>query len=1164
MTEGVPEQITIDNTASKATISVGFDGITYGGLLEGAVKAHNLDAVPKVIVDGGAIIDSMNISENLINTNTKAYYLGSSNGSNNCADMKVKDLELANVISVQGTPLFGPGAVARAFHATDKRTKVPQLGGGNTSADRTPQTDCRIAEPNILKQETPGSIEGNIMDSSVTTLVCRGGSPPITEEYVYIDCEKIPAAWSNGDFLFIGNGELVRIRSGGEGAVDEGLNYTDNRVGLWRVSGFLSGYDENDVNYPDSIPLKKIDIRNTDGLWIQGTQTRQDHSGGADIVHIGGLSAGDDPVTYYTCDGTELYIKDSGILSNGTANGKTVLVGREIMKYTGEDTEVIGSETFNKLTGVQRCFGQNVRKTYKQYQEFQVPYAHTPGAPVVQFHDNAEADTFSGTCYSLSTSSAEANSSIDQYGIVEKKVNGSGLATLDDMDKYAEQVLLNMCFQRYKLVVKSSDPVSDLEDLCPGGTSPVGAIIYPNSDRLGFSGITSPNRFKITEYELTLDRNNSYTLTLTAQNLEPLEDTGFDNIPNAQLDSGTDLGHAFGGGEIGGGGGNMLAQTTANNMGVGGNKSFIPNTGTRGIFQLGQHLKFTPISVIDDTSYEYNTSLEAEEGVVIYDSDTNRLRYFDGNGWRDTGLWHLSSGDLTLVNNLTTLTIDLEGHAITEHFRVRDDLNNTLLEVNGRGTTVISKLSIGTLNSPAFTFPETDGSNGQVLVTDGSGTISWTNSTSLSTHWTDLGDILKPATDGDGIRILNSGGTSSLTLDYDATVTIGSSSEGASNILNSVAAFSISTTNDAIAFLPAGTIGFDITASSQFGIALGTGAGFRIIDEGSTSSANELFTVDDSGNTYAEGTLGTTSYVHGEQIYVTGSSTGTETNGYIYYDTDTNEFQFRENGSWVGLSGTSGWTDIGNYLEPNTNGDGIQLNDATDAKHMYLRYESGDTAHKISANDAILITPTTGSLTLQTTGTYQLINKLGDASDGFFKVTDSLDNSKFAVRSSGVVTINNVFSFPTADGSSDDVLKTNGTGTLSWSRDENKCVIQLGENIIDSDGWLESVGNGMPDDGMGIPVLQDGSIQKMVVEFYARDDAGSFTSGDVAFILYVNGVSQRTLTTISLTQNTAYSSSTTFNEGVNAGDYLSIYVDFQSGLVADIEEICLVLEYEID
>ena len=46
-------------------------------------------------------------------------------------------------------------------------------------------------------------------------------------------------------------------------------------------------------------------------------------------------------------------------------------------------------------------------------------------------------------------------------------------------------------------------------------------------------------------------------------------------------------------------------------------------------------------------------------------------------------------------------------------------------------------------------------------------------------------------------------------------------------------------------------------------------------------------------------------------------------------------------------------------------------------------------------------------------------------------------NGKFSVSDAGAVTFNNAFTFPTADGTANYVLKTNGSGQLAWGPDND-------------------------------------------------------------------------------------------------------------------------------
>jgi hypothetical protein len=51
-------------------------------------------------------------------------------------------------------------------------------------------------------------------------------------------------------------------------------------------------------------------------------------------------------------------------------------------------------------------------------------------------------------------------------------------------------------------------------------------------------------------------------------------------------------------------------------------------------------------------------------------------------------------------------------------------------------------------------------------------------------------------------------------------------------------------------------------------------------------------------------------------------------------------------------------------------------------------------------------------------------------------------NGKFSVSDAGAVTFNNAFTFPTADGTANYVLKTNGSGQLAWAPDANTGTVK--------------------------------------------------------------------------------------------------------------------------
>ena len=74
-------------------------------------------------------------------------------------------------------------------------------------------------------------------------------------------------------------------------------------------------------------------------------------------------------------------------------------------------------------------------------------------------------------------------------------------------------------------------------------------------------------------------------------------------------------------------------------------------------------------------------------------------------------------------------------------------------------------------------------------------------------------------------------------------------------------------------------------------------------------------------------------------------------------------------------------------------------------------------------------------------------------------------NGKFSVSDAGAVTFNNAFTFPTTDGTANYVLKTNGSGTVSWSPDSSPTVYWAanGNDIYNTNSANVGIGTDSPD-----------------------------------------------------------------------------------------------------
>ena len=70
-------------------------------------------------------------------------------------------------------------------------------------------------------------------------------------------------------------------------------------------------------------------------------------------------------------------------------------------------------------------------------------------------------------------------------------------------------------------------------------------------------------------------------------------------------------------------------------------------------------------------------------------------------------------------------------------------------------------------------------------------------------------------------------------------------------------------------------------------------------------------------------------------------------------------------------------------------------------------------------------------------------------------------NGKFSVSDAGAVTFNNAFTFPTADGSANYVLQTNGSGQIAWAENGNGDITGSGTaNTVTKFTGAKAIGNG--------------------------------------------------------------------------------------------------------
>ena len=150
-------------------------------------------------------------------------------------------------------------------------------------------------------------------------------------------------------------------------------------------------------------------------------------------------------------------------------------------------------------------------------------------------------------------------------------------------------------------------------------------------------------------------------------------------------------------------------------------------------------------------------------------------------------------------------------------------------------------------------------------------------------------------------------------------------------------------------------------------------------------------------------------------------------------------------------------------------------------------------------------------------GDAYLINRV---SDGFISLrTNSTERLKIA--SGGGITFNQAYTFPTSDGSANQVLQTNGNGALSFADQSSDTFVIFGEegdlyagtgSTGNANGYQFSYGNGRAnvqqtssgtDFGINVPV--DCTLTRVDVVF---GNNGNVSSGTTTFVVVKNGTNQ--------------------------------------------------------
>ena len=363
----------------------------------------------------------------------------------------------------------------------------------------------------------------------------------------------------------------------------------------------------------------------------------------------------------------------------------------------------------------------------------------------------------------------------------------------------------------------------------------------------------------------------------------------------------------------------------------------------------------------------------------------------------------------------------------------------SLREGTDNGTNFLAfKAPDAITTSVTFELPDGDGTAGQILKTDGSGNLDWTNN---AVGLNDVVDDTTPQLGGD--------------LDVNG---------------NDI----VSTSNGAINITPDGTGNVAVT-TNNFTLTGGSGQQSKLSMFEDTANGSEYVRLQPPSSLAASYTL-----------------------TFPADDGDSGEV-LSTNGA-----GTLSWTAAGltNVVEDTTpqlggdldaNGSDIQFDDATgirddgDNEQLIFQKTSSATNYFEMTNASTgtdVILGAAGSdanvgIEIQPKGTGD-VTILGTATDsGTILLREDTDNgtNEIGFKAPAALTTSTTFTLPDGDGAADNILKTNGSGVLSWTTNASGLSNVVDDTTPQLGGDLDMNGNQITSpDGTDLLDIPDGSI----------------------------------------------------------------------------------------
>jgi len=315
---------------------------------------------------------------------------------------------------------------------------------------------------------------------------------------------------------------------------------------------------------------------------------------------------------------------------------------------------------------------------------------------------------------------------------------------------------------------------------------------------------------------------------------------------------------------------------------------------------------------------------------------------------------------------------------------------DTLDSVTGRGATTINNITVGQLTAGGLTYPNANGTIGQVLTSDGAGNITWQNSSSGSgggaQQLTQLTDVsLTTPTSG---QVLYFNGT---------TWTNGASSGGGSSTL----------------------LGLTDTPTIM-------GSAGQILAVNSGGTALEFVTSSASG---------------GANVTISDNPPTSPNSGDLWWESDAGRLKIRYSNVWVdanpagGTSGSGGAYadgDVDSHLNKGSAATGQVLSwNGTD--YAWVASSATDTDTTYTAGTGIALTGTVFSLDTTSSPTFAGLTLNGAATpltDGTYDLGSTTNRWRYLYTDNLVA---GGVTYPTTNGNSGEVLTSDGAGNITWS-----------------------------------------------------------------------------------------------------------------------------------